>query len=137
MLARDGVALGKLPAATILQTSDFSHGLWNGLFLGGATGMVAGALAVAFPPSGLSVGIGIILAIGLIGALMGVWVSGMVAADVPNSQLREFRAAIDAGKVLLIVDVPKEQVDEVSCLVRRHHPEADICGIEPTIPAFP
>ena len=135
-LARDGLALGKLPQATILQTSDFSHGIWSGLFLGGATGMIAGALAVAFPPSGLSVGIGIILATGLIGALMGVWVSGMIAADVPNSQLHGFRAAIEAGKVLLIVDIPKHQVDEVSRLVHRHHPEADMRGIEPTIPAF-
>lgn len=136
-VARDGVALGSLPQATILQKSDALHGLWSGLFIGGATGLIAGVAAVVFPPSGLSVGLGIILATGLIGALMGLWVCGMIAVDVPNSQLRGFRDAIATGKVLMIVDVPKREVEGVSRLVRRHHPEADMRGIEPTIPAFP
>jgi len=136
-IARDGVRLGELPQATILQKSDAARALWSGFFVGGATGIIAGIAAVVFPPSGLTIGLGIILAAGLIGALMGIWVSGMIAAEVPNSQLRDFREAIDDGKVLMIVDVPKRELQHVSRAVRRHHPEADMRGVEPTMPAFP
>jgi hypothetical protein len=68
---------------------------------------------------------------------MGVWVSGMIAVDVPNTKLRAFMGAVEKGKVLMIVDIPKDQVAEVSRMVKQHHPEADMRGLEPTIPAFP
>jgi len=37
----------------------------------------------------------------------------------------------------MMVDVPKSKVDTVTSMIKRHHPEADMHGIEPTIPAFP
>jgi hypothetical protein len=37
----------------------------------------------------------------------------------------------------MLVDVPKLRVEEIEDLVKRHHPEADVKGAEPTIPAFP
>jgi uncharacterized membrane protein YeaQ/YmgE (transglycosylase-associated protein family) len=137
VLARDGTLLGDLPEATLLQKSDAIHGIELGLIIGGATGMLAGTIAVLFPPSGLIMGLGVILATGILGALMGVWVSGMIAVDVPNTKLRAFMGAVEKGKVLMIVDIPKDQVAEVSRKVKRHHPEADMRGVEPTIPAFP
>jgi hypothetical protein len=137
VLARDGTLLGDLPEATLLQKSDAIHGIELGLIIGGATGMVAGTLAVLFPPSGLIMGLGVILATGILGAIMGVWVSGMIAVDVPNTKLRAFMGAVEKGKVLMIVDIPKDQVAEVSRWVKQHHPEADMRGLEPTIPAFP
>ena len=73
----------------------------------------------------------------LAGAGMGAWLSGMIATDVPNSQLKEFEEAINNGQMLMMIDVPKDRVDEISNLVKKHHPEADMLGTEPTIPAFP
>ena len=37
----------------------------------------------------------------------------------------------------MMVDVPTDRVDEIEELVKKHHPEAEIEGTEPTIPAFP
>jgi len=37
----------------------------------------------------------------------------------------------------MMVDVPRDRVEEIEELVRSHHPEADIGGADPTIPAFP
>jgi hypothetical protein len=37
----------------------------------------------------------------------------------------------------MLVDVPKERVENIEEMVKQHHPEADIEGTEPTIPAFP
>ena len=137
VLAKEGAPLEQLPAATLMQKSDFVHGVEQGLAVGGATGVLAGLVAVSFPPAGLVLGGGALLAIALAGAGIGAWVSGMIATDVPSVRLREFERAIAAGQLLMMVDVPKAQVDAVTALIKRHHPEADMHGVEPTIPAFP
>jgi hypothetical protein len=61
----------------------------------------------------------------------------MIGVDVPNSQLSEFEEAIKGGEILMMVDVSKDRVEEIDDLVKKHHPEAEIEGTEPTIPAFP
>ncbi len=136
-LAREGIALADLPEATLLQKSDALHGAALGLAVGGVTGAVAGAVAFLFPPSGLAMGLGVILATSVIGAIMGIWVSGMIATNVPNTRLKAFTGAIASGKILMIVDVPKAQVDKIARLLKRRHPEADQRGRDPTMPAFP
>ena len=137
VLAKDEIPLGDLPRANLLQRSDFIHGVEIGLSVGGATGVLAGLIAIAFPPGGAALGGWTVLATALAGALIGAWVSGMIGTDVPNSQLKEFDKAVKQGQILMMVDVPKGKVEEVSNMIRRHHPEADMHGIEPTIPAFP
>lgn len=137
VLAREGTPMEGLPAATLLQRSDFLHGLETGLAVGGATGILAGLVTVLFPPGGLELGGGTILALALAGAGIGAWASGMIGTDVPNSRLRKFMPAIEQGKILLMVDVRLGRMQEISDLIHRHHPEASDHGIEPTIPAFP
>ena len=61
----------------------------------------------------------------------------MAACAVPNSRLKPFASAIDEGKILLMVDVPRHKVDEIHALLSRAHPEAVDKGVEPYIPAFP
>lgn len=137
ILAREGTPMEGLPAASLLQRSDFLHGIETGLAIGGATGIVAGLFTVLFPPGGLELGGGTVLALALAGAGIGAWASGMIGTDVPNSRLRRFIPAIEQGQVLLMVDVRLGQVHEVSEMIHRHHPEASDHGVEPTIPAFP
>lgn len=137
VLARDDTPLGDLPKANLLQKSDLVHGLETGLSVGGATGILAGLVAVAFPPTGLALGGGTLLVCALAGALMGAWVAGMIGTDIPNTRLNSFHKAVEDGHVLMMVDVAKDNVDEVTQMIKRHHPEADMHGVEPTIPAFP
>jgi hypothetical protein len=56
---------------------------------------------------------------------------------VPNSRLRQFAPAIEAGRILLMVDVRPSRIAEVRELVHRRHPEASGGALEPTLPAFP
>ncbi|MGB5306839.1 MAG: DUF1269 domain-containing protein, partial [Gammaproteobacteria bacterium] len=86
---------------------------------------------------GLALGGGAILGIGLAGAGLGAWASGMIGISAPSSRLKEFESAIEKGGLLMMVDVPKKRVDEITDLVKKHHPEADVQGTEPVIPAFP
>jgi hypothetical protein len=124
-----------LPEANLLQESDFVPAVERGLAVGGATGVLAGIAAVAIPGVGLAGGA--ILGIGLAGAGVGAWVSSMIGISAPSSRLTEFEKAIEEGNLLMMVDVPKARVDEITTLVRKHHPEAHIEGTEPVIPAFP
>jgi hypothetical protein len=63
--------------------------------------------------------------------------SSMIGVDVPNSRIEKFQSAVDKGELLMMVDVPKNRIDEIDNLVKKHHPEAEIEGTEPTMPAFP
>jgi hypothetical protein len=60
----------------------------------------------------------------LLGAPLGAWMASMAGAAVPNSRLRHFDADMEAGRVLLMLDVPVDRVDELTELVVSRHPEA-------------
>jgi hypothetical protein len=137
IIAKEGTPLGDLPEANLLQKSDFIPAMERGLAMGGITGVLAGIAAVTLPPAGIILGGGAILATGLVGAGIGSWISGMIGMDVGNSQTTQFEAAIEAGEILVMVDVGKEQVGEIEDLIKTHHPEADMGGTDPHIPAFP
>lgn len=134
IVARDHHALeeANLPEAGLIQESDFIPALERGVAVGGVTGLVAGIAAVTFPPAGLVLGGGAILGMSLLGAGLGAWISSMIGVSVPNTQLKKFEEAIEAGQLLMLVDVPKNRIDEISRLVKEHHPEADVKGTEPT-----
>ncbi len=137
VLAKEGTDLNGLPEANMLQRSDFVHGVELGLSIGGATGIVVGLVAMTFPPEGLELGGLTLLACTLAGALIGAWAAGMIGTDIPNTQLKEFEHAVDDGEILMMVDVSKDHVAQIKDMIKRHHPEADMHGIEPTMPAFP
>ena len=137
VIAREGTELGDLPKASLLQTSDVIPAVERGLAVGGVTGILAGVAAVSFPPAGLVLGGGAILATAIAGSGIGAWLSSMIGVDVVNSQIKQFEGAVDKGEILFLVDVPKERVDEIETMVKMHHPDADVEGTEPHIPAFP
>lgn len=139
IVAKDGTSLSQehLPEATLLEKSDVVPALERGIVVGGLTGLVLAAAALMFPPAGLQISGGAVLAIALVGAVFGAWVSAMIGVSVHNSRLTQYEAAIEAGGLLLMIDVPKRQVEEISELVKSHHPEAEAEGTEPTVPAFP
>jgi hypothetical protein len=137
VVAKEGTPMGDLPEANLLQKSDFIPAMERGLAVGGITGVLAGIAAVTFPPAGLVLGGGAILGTSLAGAGIGAWISGMIGMDVPNSQIEKFESAIENGEVLMMIDIPKTRVEEIEALIQQHHPDADMGGTEPHIPAFP
>ena len=135
VIAREGTPLADLPEATLLQKSDFIPAVERGIAMGGATGVVAGLAALAMP--GVVIAGGALLAMGVAGAGMGAWIGGMIGMDVENSHTKQFEEAIQSGQVLVLADVPKDRVEEIQTLVKKHHSDANFEGTEPTIPAFP
>lgn len=127
----------QLPAANLLQESDLVPAIEKGLAAGGITGLLAGLAAVTFPPAGLVLGGGAILATTLAGTAFGAVVAPMIGISARNSRLEPYEAAVEEGQLLLLVDVTSDNVDKTCELITSHHPEVIIQGTEPTIPAFP
>jgi hypothetical protein len=136
ILANPETPLEELPEAGIAQKTDLVPALERGLAVGGSAGVMAGLIALAFPLGPVAAG-GAILFGALGGAGFGAWVSSMIGIGIPNSRLERFEQAIAEGHLLMMVDVPKTRVEEFEELIHGHHPEAEIEGTEPTIPAFP
>ncbi|HUP98475.1 MAG TPA: DUF1269 domain-containing protein [Usitatibacter sp.] len=136
-LARRGTDLGELHEASYLQKTDAVHGAFTGLVFGGIVGVIVGLMLVYFPPGGSSIQLVAVLIAAVVGAFLGTWVASMVGLQVPNSRLKGFEHDIQDGKILLMLDVPSRQYEEVREVIARTHPEAIDGGQEPTVPAFP
>lgn len=137
LVAREGTPLEDLPKAGVTQKSDLIPSAEKGMTAGGATGAIAGLVAATIPATGLIVGGGAVLAMTLAGAGFGAWASSMMGISTGSTRLKKFEEAVEAGEILMLVDVLKGRVEEVQELIRSHHPEVDIKGVEPAIPNFP
>lgn len=137
VIAREGVPLGDLPTANLLQRSDLKEAVGHGLTVGGALGALVGLIIINASPAGEGFGGGLVAAMALAGAGFGAWMSSMIGVSVRNRELRKFDSAIEHGELLMMVDVPKEQVEDIQQRVRSHHPGVEFGGIEPNKPAFP
>lgn len=135
VLARNNRDTEGLPKASLLQTSDIIHGIETGLVIGGLTGLVAALIATISLNLDNMVGV-VILSCTLLGSLLGIWISSMIGSDLRNSRLRSFESAIDEGKVLLMVDVPRDRMKEITDKIEAHK-RVMKKGEEPSIPAFP
>lgn len=136
-LARRGTELPGLHEAGYLIKTDFMHGAGVGMGLGALGGAALGALILFYPIEGTQPHPSAFFVAVLVGALLGAWVASMVGASVPNSKLRQFQRELDAGKVLMMVDVPYDAVEEISGIVTARHPEAVPAGRVRPYPVFP
>lgn len=137
VIADERIELEDLPEASLWQRSDLSHGLQLGLPVGGLTGVVVGVLAILLGWIAPGYEAKTIMATVVAGLFVGTWAASMIAVNVPNTRHRVFETDLRQGHILFIVDIPVQRVDEITELVTRHHPEADMRGVEPNIPVFP
>ena len=135
-MARDSLP-PDMPDVSFVQKTDLVHGAQLGVVIGAIVGLGAGIFLTLFPVDGMTLRTAAILLVGLGGALFGGWASGMNAAAVPNTRLRQFTPRIEQGQVLLIVDVPVRRVAEIEEMIARRHPEISFGGMEPPMLAFP
>jgi hypothetical protein len=135
VVANESTPLGDLPDAGNIEESDFYPQLTRGLAMGGTIGVIGGLIAMRL--AGAVFGGGAVLLFGLIGAGLNGLLGAMAGAAFPNSRLTQFEDAIEAGSVLVMVNVAGTAVEEIEALVKARHPEAEIEGFEPHTPAIP
>lgn len=137
VIAKRGTELEDLPEANLLQKSDFIPAVERGLAVGGSAGALAGLVAVALPPASTVLAGGVLLASTLVGAGVGAWAGSLIGVSTGSSRIKQFEAAVEAGQLLVLADVPKSRVEEIEARIKKHLPQVEIEGTEPIIPAFP
>ncbi|MFO1341278.1 MAG: DUF1269 domain-containing protein [Burkholderiaceae bacterium] len=136
-LGRRDVSLGELHEASFLQKTDVRHAFFLGAGLGVVGGATLGVVLKMSEISGYTFDIGTLLLCTAAGLVLGAWASTLVGVSTPSVKLKPFEGELEAGKILLMVDVPAARVDEIQQLLHRRHPEAADRGIDLTMPAFP
>ena len=136
VLAKRGTEMENLPEASYLQKTDFIPALEQGLIVGGFTGLFAGMVALAMTGGPIIIG-GTILATSIGGACFGAVVSSMIGSSIGNRQIKQFSEAMENGEFLMMVDLPRQRIEEIVNTVNKNHPETKSGGTEPIIPAFP
>ena len=137
-VAREGTDMRGLHAANVLQTSDVVRSAEMGLIIGAGVGALMGALAaVHYPIVGDEPQWGIAAGLAIAGALFGTWASSMIGVSTPSKRLARFAPQIEAGQLLLMVDVAMWQVEAIEARLQALHPEAHLEGKEVDVPAFP
>ncbi len=124
-----------LPEAGFLHKTDVVHGAGAGMLVGAVLGTALGFLLVYY--FSLASQAAVVLAMTLSGLLFGGWAASMVAAALPNSQLKSFYPELEKGKVLMIADVPARRVTQLEKLLAERHPEMQFSGEDPRVPVFP
>ena len=137
IIAKSGTPLENLPEANLLQKSDFIPAVEQGVVVGGSTGILAGLVAIALPATAPVIAGGVLLATTLAGAGYGAYIGGMIGMSYDSRRIKQFEDEIEAGKFLLLADVPKDQVEYLETCVKKHLPQVEIEGTEPHIPSFP
>ncbi|MFZ1910386.1 MAG: DUF1269 domain-containing protein [Burkholderiales bacterium] len=137
VLAKRGTPLQDLPEASVWQKSDIIPAMLRAVPIGGGTGVLCGLVALVLEPHLVLAGGAVLLGSALAGAGVGVYLGGMVGLNVGNTRLKAFTQAIERGELLLITDVPRDRVEEITERIKRAHPGAEPQGTEPRVPAFP
>jgi hypothetical protein len=122
--------LKELPEATVWQRTELAHGIEWGIGLGGVAGLLGGLLAVTFPPAGVVLGGGALLALTAAGASFGALITALLGSQEHSHQLDAFQRALDEGQLLLMVDVARRREQEVRAAILGHHPEAEIRSVD-------
>ena len=106
LVARSDIELESIPDNRQEADTDLMPAALRGAGYGGATGLLAGLVAFAIPPLGITLAGA--AAIGLVGAMVGTWASALVGASLPDPIRRKFESEIQAGNILLVVDANKD-----------------------------
>jgi hypothetical protein len=86
---------------------------------------------LVFPPTGIVVGGGLVLLVGLWGAGIGGLLAGISGGSFSSSRLKTFETALEQGKLLILADVPKSEVAHFEQVIKMLDPQVEVEGIEP------
>ena len=133
VVAKRGTPLETLPEASYFQKSDIIPAMQRAVPIGGATGFLCGLAAIVLAPHLVVAGGGVLLATSLAGVGIGAYLGGMVGLNVENTRHKAFHDAIERGELLIIADVPRGRVEEITARIKKAHPEAEPEGTDPRV----
>jgi hypothetical protein len=109
LAARSDIELDEIPNEYKEADTDLIPAALRGAGYGGAAGLLAGLAAIVLTPIGLTLAGAAAAAVA--GAVVGCWASALVGSSLPDPIRRKFDAEIQAGRILVVIDAEKEQLD--------------------------
>lgn len=117
LVAREDIELEQIPDHLMQGRNDFYPATLRGGACGGGTGLLLGLIAVSVPPLGVTLAGA--AAMTLAGAVFGCWIGELVGFEVPDVVSRKFKNEIAAGRILVVIDAHKDQLDLAEAAVAR------------------
>lgn len=117
VIARSDVELNVIPQ-NLLDSApmDTVPAAARGLVGGGATGLLFGLIATAIPPLGVTLAGAAVF--GLVGSLIGTWSAALMGSAIPNEAHREFEDCVEAGKVVIVLDLEEDVLSHAEDLMQ-------------------
>jgi hypothetical protein len=115
LIARSDIELEAIPDDRKVVEGDFYPAAVRGVTGGAAVGLLAGLVAVAVPPLGLT--LAGVAATTLTGAAIGGWATALAGSVVPDPVRRAFEGEIEEGNILVVLDAEKETLDRAVPLI--------------------
>lgn len=111
VVARSDIEMESISNDLQQADSDFIPAALRGAGYGGAVGLLAGLVAVAVTPIGLTLA-GAAAATAA-GAAVGSWASSLVGGALPDPVRAKFDDEIKAGRILVLIDASKDKLANV------------------------
>ena len=116
LIARSDIEFEAIPDDRKVVEGDFYPAGIRGVTGGAAVGLLAGLIAIAVPPLGLTLaGVGVTT---LAGAAIGGWATALAGSAVPDPVRREFEDEIAEGKILVVLDADKDALEQADSLIQ-------------------
>ncbi len=134
VIAKDDINLGDLPEASINLKPNFIHSMETGMLIGGLLGLLS-AIIFIYTLQFNSIMSLVALVFTITGAVTGIWISGIITEFLNDFRLKIFKEDINAGKILVIADVPVDKIKLVNETIKIHT-QINLCDPNDTIPAY-
>ncbi|WP_375171471.1 hypothetical protein [Marinobacter sp.] len=121
-----GLYLHHIHTASVLDRTDLARFVERGLIIGGL--FAAFFILPLALWGGLEWPTSAFVAMGVFAVLAGGWLGGFGGIGTENYRIRRFHKDLENGKYLIMVDVPKAEVERVEALMAGLHPEAALRG---------
>lgn len=128
VLARDerGLIRHRLHSANFFMKRDVVHSGERGALIGAGVGLYLCAFVMPWSVAGP----GTLATILLAATLVCGWLGSVVGGLHENYKITRFHEALDAGMMLVLIDVYREEEPRVAELVRRVAPELRVAGTD-------
>lgn len=117
LVARSDIETHAIADDRKLADTDLMSATARGAGYGATTGLLAGLIAVAIPPLGITLAGA--AAVGIAGALVGSLGSALLGATVPDPVRQAFEDEIERGNILLVIDGGKDVLDAAAPAITR------------------
>lgn len=126
LVSKQEKSTGDMPEASVAEASDVVPSVKRGVLLGAVAGLVAGIIAVIVLSVSMPMALAVVGLITLIGAGIGSWAAGLIGVGMDREPVAETENEMTEGAVLMMVDVPDDEVEAAKQRVLENHPEASI-----------